>query len=136
MDESSAIKGVSHLSLSVTDLDRSLAFYRDVLGLPILAEPYDGVAFAGREAMVLAGRVAVCLQEHARSDGSRFEPTRTGLDHLAFHVSDRSALEVWVDRLDAAGIEHSGIIDDVGTWGRMIELRDPDGVQLELFTTK
>lgn len=129
-----AIKGVSHLSLSVTDLDASLAFYRDDLGLEVLAEPYEGEAFEGRQALLLAGRVALALQEHAASDQTRFDPTRTGLDHLAFHVSNREALERWMGRLDEAGIDHSEIIRL--SWGWMIELRDPDGIQLELFTTK
>ncbi|MBW3619960.1 MAG: VOC family protein [Actinobacteria bacterium] len=54
------------------------------------------------------------------------------VDHLAFHVRDRDALEHWVAHLDEAGVAHSGIVD-VGGWGWMIELRDPDGIQLELF---
>lgn len=42
-----------------------------------MAEPYGGVVFEGRQAMLLAGRVAISLQEHAASDGSHFDPTRT-----------------------------------------------------------
>lgn len=128
------IKGVSHVSLSVTDLERSLSFYRDVLALDVLAEPYDGIVFEGREAILLAGRVAINLQEHAASDGSSFDPTRTGLDHLALHVSDREALREWISRLDGAGVKHSDIVE-VDGFGWMIEFRDPDDIQLELFTT-
>jgi len=129
------IKGVSHVSLSVTDLDRSLSFYRDVLGLEVFVEPFDGTAFQGREALLLTGRVVVNLQAHAASNGSEFDPTRTGLDHLAFHVSNRSVLEAWASRLDAHGIEHSEVKEG-GRFGWMIEFRDPDGVQLELYTTR
>ena len=130
-----AIKGISHVSLSVTDLERSLAFYRDVLNLDVFVEPFDATAFEGREVLLLAGRVVVNLQAHAASDGSRFDPTRTGLDHLAFHVSDREALEAWVAWLDARGISRSEVKEGGGL-GWMIEFRDPDGLQLELFTTR
>ena len=125
------IRGVSHLSLSVRDLGTSLAFYRDVLGLPVLMEPFDAMAFSGREALMLAGRVVIALQEHAESDRSTFDPTRTGLDHLAFHVSERHHLDEWMARLDAAGIDHSDV--RAVAFGSIVEFRDPDGIQLEVF---
>ena len=54
------IKGLTHISLSVTDLDRSLTFSRDVLRLPVFAERFEGTAFDGEEVMLLAGRTALC----------------------------------------------------------------------------
>jgi glyoxylase I family protein len=134
-DETSGIRGVSHISLSVADLDRSLDFYRDVLGLSVFMEPFDAVAFDGREAMLLAGRLVIVLQAHRSHDGERFDPTRTGLDHLAFHVADRDELDSWATKLDRLGVAHSQT-KDAGGLGWMIELRDPDGVQLELFATR
>lgn len=128
MDE---IRGVSHINLSVRDLDASLSFYRDALGLVLLLGPFDGAAFAGREALVMAGQVAIGLQEHRGNDGSEFSPVRTGLDHLAFHVSSTTDLEAWMARLDSQGIDHSDI--KPVAFGSMIEFRDPDGIQLEIF---
>lgn len=125
------IRGVSHLSLSVRDLGTSLASYRDVLGLPVLMEPFDATAFSGREVLMLAGRVAIALQEHAGNDRSTFDPTRTGLDHLAFHVSERHHLDEWMARLDAGGIDHSDV--RAVAFGSIVEFRDPDGIQLEVF---
>lgn len=130
--EPSPIAGISHVSLSVRDLDASLAFYRDGLGLATLTEPFEGVVFEGREAMLLAGRIALCLQEHAANQGEDFDPTRTGLDHLAFHLRSVEELERWDQRLTELGIDHSPV-KPAGRFGSMIELRDPDGVQLELF---
>jgi glyoxylase I family protein len=125
------IRGVSHVSLSVRDLDRSLAFYTGVLDLPVLVEPFTGSAFEGREALVLAGRVAICLQEHVGNDGSEFDPTRTGLDHLALHLPSRDALDEWRAHLMSEGIDASGPRKVMFGW--IVELRDPDGLQLELF---
>ena len=127
----SEIKRFTHFSLSVTDLDRSLGFYRDVLGLRVLVEPFDGEVFEGREAMLLAGRTALCLQEHAANSGDRFDATTTGLDHFALLVPSRPALDEWASRLDEAGVSHSEV-KEIPPFGHMIELHDPDGMQLEL----
>ena len=129
------IDGVSHVSLSVRDLDTSLGFYRDVLGLAVFVEPFDGVVFEGREAMLLAGRVVVNLQAHRANEGRAFDPRCTGLDHLAFHVRDRDALDAVASRLDTKGVPRSEA-KRVAGHGWMIELRDPDGIQLEVFTNR
>lgn len=126
-----AIRGLSHVSLSVRDLDRSLAFYTEALSLPILTPPFEGVAFEGREALVLAGRIAICLQEHAANEGEPFDPTRTGLDHLAFHLGSYEELEEWRERLRERGVAASPLTKV--SFGWIVEIRDPDDVQLELF---
>jgi catechol 2,3-dioxygenase-like lactoylglutathione lyase family enzyme len=125
------IKGFTHVSLSVSDLEASLQFYRDVLGMRVLAEPYEGEVFAGREAMVLAGRAALCLQCHAANQRAQFDPRVTGLDHIALAVSSREDLESFAAHLTLQGIEHSGVKPLPG-FGDFIELRDPDGILVEL----
>ena len=127
------VTGFVHVSLSVRDLDRSLVFYRDLLGLRVLAPPFDGSAFDGREAMVLAGATALCLQEHRQNDGSEFDPHRTGLDHFAFAVDSMQDLHDFVTHLDDVGVANSGV-RPLGIYGHFIELRDPDNVQVEIQT--
>jgi glyoxylase I family protein len=122
---------LNHLSLSVADLERSLAFYRDLLGTPVLVEPYDGVRFAGRIALVRIGSLGVDLQEHAANSDERFDPARTGLDHLGFAAASRAELDGWAARLDDAHVKRSPIRDiDVGF---MFDFEDPDGIQLEFL---
>ena len=126
-----SIPGFTHVSLSVQDIETSLVFYRDVLGLAVLAEHYDGEVFEGREAMVLAGRTALCLQAHRANPGEEFDPRRTGLDHIAFAVRSLDELHQFAAHLDTAGVVHSGVKPLPG-FGDFIELRDPDGILVEL----
>jgi glyoxylase I family protein len=125
------IKGFTHVALSVRDLDERLRFYRDVLGLAVLAPPCDGSAFLGREAMVLAGRTALCLQAHTANGGESFDPFRTGLDHVASTVGSEEELRRSAEDLSEAGVPPSGVKVLPG-YGHFIELRDPDGIQVEL----
>src|SRR5689334_7549314 len=77
--------GLSHLGLSVSNLERSISFYCDVLGATPARAPYDGdsPAFSGRMAAVVVGSLILDLFEHSVNEGGRFDPSRTGLDHLA-----------------------------------------------------
>jgi glyoxylase I family protein len=75
--------------------------------------------------------VVLCLQQHERTAAEAFDPRRTGLDHLAFKVSQRSELDTWMAHLDAVGVTYSPVADM--PYGSVLCLRDPDQVQLELF---
>ena len=52
------------------------------------------------------------------------------LDHLAFAVPDGDTLRVWADHLAEVGIEHPGVILELGK--PSLQLRDPDGISIEL----
>jgi glyoxylase I family protein len=127
------VAGVHHLGLSVTDLDRSTAFYCDVLGAHLVRAPYDGdnQAFSGRMAIVGLGGFGIDLFEHADNNRDRFDPRRTGLDHLGIPVASVEELAAWVRWLDERGVAHSPVRDM--PVGAMIDFVDPDGIQLEVL---
>lgn len=128
------VDGITHLSLSVVDLQRSQRFYVDVLGLSVLVEPFSR---DGYDEVILQipgrGRIGLCLQSHHDNDRSSFDPSRTGLDHVAFAVPSLGELHDWADRLERVGVGHSGVVSNRG-FGHLISLRDPDGIQVELHT--
>ena len=64
----------------------------------------------------------------------RFDEDRTGLDHLAFRLTDKAELDAAADHLDALGIVH-GPVKDVGPL-YVLEFRDPDNIALELTAPK
>lgn len=123
--------GVSHVDLTVRNLQASADWYRQVLGLTTIMET-DG---DDRAAVVLlhpGSKMAISLGTHPTNDGSAFDETRTGLDHVSFRVADRAALEAWVDHFVGLGVEHSPIADE--PYGSVVVFRDPDNIQLELFS--
>jgi catechol-2,3-dioxygenase len=115
------IKGVSHLQLVVDDVEACRAWWTAVLGLVPLYSDDGVVALRHRPT-----NLVVVLS--ARAEGSAGAGDR--LDHVAFAVEDRQTLERWVDHLDAAGIDHPGIIDELGN--HSLQLTDPDGTHVEL----
>jgi glyoxylase I family protein len=125
-----AISGAHHVAFTVTDLERSATWYGELFGMePLLGGDGDDVSY-----VVLAhppsGWLVGLRRYHDRPhDG--FDEFRTGLDHLAFTVSSRDELEAWVPELERRGVEFSPIAETpIGT---VIVLRDPDGIQLELW---
>lgn len=119
---------VHHLRLTVTDVDRSRAFYAEVLGFQLVMELDPGV-FLSNGAVGL-GMGPAPVQPAA---GDRFDENRVGLDHLSFGVASRQDLEAAVQTLDERGVPHGEIKDLGAEFGiYILAFRDPDNIQLEL----
>jgi catechol 2,3-dioxygenase-like lactoylglutathione lyase family enzyme len=120
---------ITHVAVTVTDLPRSVAWYRALLGSePVLDEdtgPFHHTVFA------IDGTLFGLHLHPDAPAGPGFDERRPGLDHVAFGVADRAELEIWAQRLDDLGIAHGGIED--AHYGSGLSFRDPDNIALELF---
>ena len=127
MPESLAI---AHVALTVSDLDRSVAWYERLSGTKVVL---DAAPSPFRRAVLLVGgRTLVGFVEFPDpADTLPFNERRVGLDHLAFACNSRSELEAWATRLDGLGIANGGIVD--ASYGSALSFRDPDNIALEFF---
>ncbi|MEU9130055.1 VOC family protein [Kitasatospora sp. NPDC048540] len=121
-----------HIGLNVTDLDRSCAFYRRLLGLEVTAEgtdPERRYAMLGRD-----GRLVLTLWQQSAGG---FETARPGLHHLSFQVDSPDevrAAERTLRELGAA-FAHDGVVPHrEGSASGGVFFTDPDGIRLEIYT--
>lgn len=127
--------GVHHVGLTVSDVQASEAWYQRVLGLErVFVEHHPG----GAGYAVVMNRpdtsLFVGLDHHEAHEGERFAEHRTGLDHLAIHVTERGELDAWALHLEALGVPHSPIADRTEPFPyATLVFRDPDNIQLELI---
>lgn len=132
------VTGIHHFSITVTDLEASLAWYQRLLGAERVPMkfPHYGCEDTGYGELLVEPRSGVVIGLHTNTgnDGQAFDEARTGLDHVALNVASRDELESWTARLDELGIEHSGIRSgDQPFPFSTVVFRDPDNIQLELF---
>jgi catechol 2,3-dioxygenase-like lactoylglutathione lyase family enzyme len=123
------VTAISHVTLTVTDLDASIAWYERALGLRRVRD----MAGPGWRRTLLTGGagLVIGLQAHDRTPaGDRFDEARVGLDHLSFACADRAEVLAWLAELDAAGIPHSEISPEPAT---VATCPDPDGIAIEFF---
>jgi glyoxylase I family protein len=132
MTDEAPLSGIHHVALNVRDIEVSTRWYGEVLGFVPLF-PYDTDDFERRLVRHPSG-VVLGLTKHRHPDAATpFSERRTGLDHLAFAVDDRSVLDAWAQRLTDAGVEHSGVKVTPATGSALVAFRDPDGIQLEVY---
>ncbi len=121
---------VSHKSFSVRDAEASAAWWSDVLGLVEI----DRSKGEGWHGIVLLHEPTVTVlevQQHDANHGERFDPRRTGFDHLGFKVDDPAELEDWRVHFEQLGVRHSPISHQ--DYGSVLTFKDPDGIQFEMF---
>ncbi len=118
---------IGHVHLKVADLDRSLKFYRDVLGFSV-TQRY------GSQAVFLSfGGYHHHLGLNTWESAGGQPPPRgtTGLYHVAILFQNRVELAAAVGRVIAAGLPLDGAADHGVS--EAIYLRDPDGNGIELY---
>jgi catechol 2,3-dioxygenase len=118
---------MGHVHLKVADIDRALAFYRDVLGFELTQRLGSQAAF------ISAGGYHhhIGLNTWESRDGPAPQPGTTGLYHLAILYPTRAALADALRRLIAAKIPLEGASDHGVS--EALYLRDPDHNGVELY---
>jgi catechol 2,3-dioxygenase-like lactoylglutathione lyase family enzyme len=133
-----------HVGISVTDIDRSIAFYRDMFGLEPLMDimPFGGEQFeaimdipgvTGRMCMIGKGSTNLELFEF---DGSKAKDANhpvsdRGISHFGLFVDDIAAT---YDKLRGAGVRiHSPVVTFMGGSMKAAYCRDPDGNVFEIM---
>lgn len=134
------LRGIHHVRLTVTDIARSKAFYRLLLGVdPVIdftdedpgsgaeIDPhrfFGGCTFAFCDQLLGLRPVALA--------GDRFDSTRVGLDHLSLGLRDVAALHQAAERLSATGVDHGAVVELPDLSIAILSLQDPDDINLEL----
>jgi catechol 2,3-dioxygenase-like lactoylglutathione lyase family enzyme len=142
------MKGMHHVGITVKDLDESIRFYHDVLGLPFSSEPspwFEGEALgtavgvpggALRQVSLMLGDTMFELLEYKSPPSQTTGPLMSnslGASHVAILVDDVEATKA---ELEAKGIEFYSDVNRVDEgvlagW-RWVYIEDPDGYPLEL----
>jgi catechol 2,3-dioxygenase-like lactoylglutathione lyase family enzyme len=145
----SEIAMLHHTGLTVSNLETSLGFYRDLLGCEVLATqekqggylaaivgyPDTHVRMAHLRAPESVHVIELFEYLAPKPGRSQLEPRNVGTAHLCFIVAD---LETTWKRLRAAGVASFfsppvEVDTGINAGGRALYLRDPDGIPIELF---
>jgi len=142
------VKGLHHVGITVKDLDASIRFYHDILGLSFSNEPspwFDGeelglaVGVPGaalRQVSLLLGDTTLELLEYKSPPSETPAPLRSnnrGASHVAFLVDDIEATKAELEAKGIAFFSPVNVVDEgvLAGW-RWAYFSDPDGYPLEL----
>ena len=122
------LHGYAHVAITVSDLDRGVAFYARLFG----AEPVGQITLDGLDRRLFSVGNGQILGVTAYTEGAAvpFDPTVPGLDHIGLRCTDRDEVLAWQQQATEAGIESD--LQDVD-FGHALMIKDPDGNQIEFF---
>jgi catechol 2,3-dioxygenase-like lactoylglutathione lyase family enzyme len=126
------IAGIHHITLLCADVERSLAFYRNLLGMRLVKQTVNEddrrarhFFFGDEEGR--PGTLITCLEYPDLDEGT---VGRGSTHHFALAVESEAELAAWRDYLASRGIAVTEVLDR--TLFKSIYLRDPDGHIVEI----
>jgi catechol 2,3-dioxygenase-like lactoylglutathione lyase family enzyme len=143
------LSGIHHVGLTVSDIERSIRFYRDALGLTLVRRRRTAAGYIGRQTGCPGAELEVAsfqvrsgggpsleLVQYVSHSGAANEPGthRVGSAHLCFHVDDiHTAYELLRQQGVCFKTPPIEITSGPNQGGFGVYLSDPDGFTLELF---
>jgi glyoxylase I family protein len=128
------LRGLHHITLICSSIERATAFYRDVLGLRLVKQTVNhddpgAKHFYFGDALGNPGTIITCMEYPAMEEGF---VGRGSTHHFAFTVETAEELDGWKHYLESRGVGCTERLDR--TWFSSIYLRDPDGHVIEIAT--
>jgi catechol 2,3-dioxygenase-like lactoylglutathione lyase family enzyme len=123
------VSRIRHVKLPVTDLPRSLAWYRSLLDLELIAEFAEDGVVHGVQLMDPEGAFGIGLRDREFCAG---KPVLNGFDVVALEVESLEDLHRLAEHCDALGLAHQGV-QDRGEYGANLDVADPDGTVLRFL---
>ena len=120
------VTGILVAAVPVTDLARSAAWYRDLLGLDYVREFSDGERVTGCGLVDRAAHYMIALRLRSTIPGG---PDLRGEHPIIVEAAGPAAAERIRDRARARGIPSTSGVHTDGTW---LEFLDPDGIALRV----
>jgi glyoxylase I family protein len=128
------IAGLHHVTLICADLERSVGFYRNLLGMRVVKQTVNEDDRSARHLFFgdergTPGTLITCLEYAELDEGV---VGRGSTHHFALSVESEEELDAWRDYLRGRGVPCTDVMDR--TYFKSLYLRDPDGHLLELAT--
>jgi catechol 2,3-dioxygenase-like lactoylglutathione lyase family enzyme len=129
-----AYGGLSHLALVTDDMDKTVRFYRDVLGMPLVVTTQTHGEHASRHYFFSIGNGCIAFFEWPDAElpprkDSGVPGTGRQFDHVSIAVGSDADLEALRERLAGVGADVSEVVDH--SVARSVYVTDPNGISLE-----
>ena len=130
-------KGINHLAMVTGDMDKTVRFYRDVLGMPLVSTtgnvpdryPYRHYFFELGDGNTIAFFEWPGMIEEFHKPAGLPAKGRVQFDHISFNVEDEEALLALRASLESKGLEVTEVVDHKII--HSIYFTDPNGIALE-----
>ncbi len=145
----STLTGIHHIGLTVADLDASIRFYRDLLGMTLVRRREADADYIARQTGYPGVHLSVAsfktgpesqqsleVVQYRNHGGDRADPAtnRPGNSHLCFQTADLTGM---FEQLRAQGVPFRSepvlITSGPNQGGLVVYMSDPDGYTIELF---
>lgn len=122
------LERVDHIVIPVTDIERSIAYYEEVLGMELISHSDELATLCTEDQMVK-------LETASRKDALMASEVVPGSVDICFSTS--VSVSLVVEHFESCGIPIlAGPVEKVGSKGKMLSVytRDPDGSLIEVST--